>query len=96
MTIRRVTISVPEQVAGRIKKVAGSQSVSAWVTGLIEKHLADAELERQWQKFYRDVGPRREDIRRADTKLKRLLPSRSTPNALVSLECVYVLGCVWS
>jgi hypothetical protein len=72
MTIRRITISVPEQVAGRIKKAAGNQPVSTWVTDLIEEHLDDAELERQWQAFYRDVGPRREDIRQADVKFKRL------------------------
>lgn len=72
MTIRRITISVPEQVAGRIKRAAGNQPVSSWVTDLIEEHLDDAQLERQWQEFYRDVGPRRDDIRRADAKFKRL------------------------
>jgi hypothetical protein len=72
MAIRRITISVPEQTAGRIKKAAGDQPVSAWLTELIDEHLNDAELERQWQAFYRDVRPRREDIRRAETKFNRL------------------------
>jgi len=72
MAIHRITISVPEQVAGRIKKAAGDRAVSAWVTDLIEEHLDDAELERQWQEFYQNVGPRREDVRRAEAKFKRL------------------------
>jgi len=72
MTIRRITISVPEQVAGRIKKAAGDKPVSTWVSDLIEEHLDDAELDRQWQEFYRDVSPRRRDIRRADAIFKRL------------------------
>jgi hypothetical protein len=72
MTVRRITISVPEQVAGRIKKAAGDKPVSTWVTDLIEEHLDDAELDRQWHEFYRDVSPRRQDIRRADAIFKRL------------------------
>ncbi len=72
MSIRRITISVPEEVAGRIKKAAGDRPVSAWVTDLIEGHLDDAELERQWQAFYRDVAPKRDDIRRADAMFNRL------------------------
>ena len=77
MTIRRITISVPERVAERIKKAAGGKPVSTWVTDLVEEHLDDAELERQWEEFYRDVAPKREDIRRADALFKRLTkPSR--------------------
>ncbi|HMJ57242.1 MAG TPA: hypothetical protein VK540_34470 [Polyangiaceae bacterium] len=73
MAIRRITLSVPERVAGRIKKAAGKKPVSAWVTDLIEEHLDDSELERQWQAFYRDVAPRRADIRRADSLFGRLM-----------------------
>jgi len=72
MPIRRITISVPERVAGRIRKAAGKKAVSSWVTELIEEHLDDAELERQWEAFYRDVAPRRADIRRAASIFKRL------------------------
>ena len=72
MTIRRITISVPEQVAGRIKNAAGDQAVSAWVTDLIAEHLDDTELERQWREFYRDVAPKRAEIRRADQMFTRL------------------------
>jgi hypothetical protein len=72
MSIRRITISVAADVAGRIKKAAGNKPVSTWVTDLIEGHLDDAELERQWREFYEDVAPRRDDIRRADAMFKRL------------------------
>lgn len=73
MTIRRITISVPEQVAGRIKQAAGDKPVSAWVTDLIAEHLDDGELERLWKAFYRDVAPTRAEIRRADQMFNRLM-----------------------
>jgi len=72
MSIRRITISVPEAVARRIKKAAGQRPVSTWVTDVIEEHLDDAELERQWQAFYREVSPSREDQRRASALFRRL------------------------
>jgi|RhiMetdeSRZDD1v2_1073273.scaffolds.fasta_scaffold1948236_2 hypothetical protein len=72
MSIRRITISVPEEVASRIKRAAGETPVSTWVTELIEEHLDDTELERQWEAFYRDVSPTREDSRRARAMFKRL------------------------
>jgi hypothetical protein len=72
MTIRRITVSVPEEVAKRIRKAAGRQPVSTWVTNVIDGHLDNDELERQWQAFYRDVAPRREDISKADAKFRRL------------------------
>lgn len=65
MAIKRITISVPEEIAARIKRAAGSMPVSAWVTELVEEHLDDADLERQWQAFYESVHPRPRDKRRA-------------------------------
>jgi hypothetical protein len=65
MTIRRITISVQDSVAKRIKKAAGSKPVSAWVTEVIEEHLDGTELERQWQAFAADVAPRARDERQA-------------------------------
>jgi hypothetical protein len=72
MSIRRITISVPADVAARIKKAAGRTPVSAWVTGIIEDHLEDAELERMWASFYEEVAPRRADVTRANAIFKRL------------------------
>ncbi len=72
MTIRRITISVPDEIAGRIKEAAGEQPVSAWVTDLIAGHLDDTELERLWTEFYEEVAPKRTEIRRADRMFTRL------------------------
>jgi hypothetical protein len=72
MSIRRITISVPEEVAQRIKQAAGTTPVSTWVTDLVEERLDDAELERQWLAFYHDVSPSRADVRRAEATLRRL------------------------
>jgi len=76
MTIKRITVSVPEEVARRIKKAASSKSVSARVTQVVEEHLNDAELERAWEEFYRQVAPNKHAVRRADAFFRRLtMPS---------------------
>jgi hypothetical protein len=72
MSIRRITISVPESVAGRIKRAARSKPVSTWVTDVIEAHLDDEEMERQWRAFYADVGLSPQDERRGDQLFERL------------------------
>lgn len=71
-SIKRITVSVPEEVARRIKQAAGALPVSTWVTDVIEERLDEAELERQWLEFYRDVSPRRADRRRAAAIFDRL------------------------
>jgi hypothetical protein len=76
MSTRRITISVPTKVAARMKKAAGDASVSAWVTGLIEERLNDAELERQWNEFYKSIHFRPEDVRRAEAILRGLRKPR--------------------
>jgi DNA/RNA-binding domain of Phe-tRNA-synthetase-like protein len=72
MSIKRITISVPSDVASRIKKAAGRVPVSAWVTEVIEEHLDDAQLEREWQRFYAEVKPKPQDLRRAAAIFKRV------------------------
>jgi len=76
MSIKRITISVPDDTATRIKKAADGMSVSAWVTEAVEQRLEDAEMERLWREFYRTVRPRRGDIRRADALFERLTGRR--------------------
>ncbi len=76
MQIRRITISVPGEVAARIKKAARGASVSAWVTGVLEERLEDAELERKWKEFYRTVRPTHEDTRQANAIFRRLTKPR--------------------
>ena len=72
MAIRRITISVPEDVARRLKAAAGDTPVSARVTQLIEEHLEEADLQRLWLEFYRDVSPSPADVRRARSMLTRI------------------------
>ena len=72
MTIRRITISVPEAVARKIKRAAGREPVSSWLTDLVEEHLDDRELERAWAEFCRDVAPTRANSKRADAMFARL------------------------
>jgi hypothetical protein len=81
MAIRRITVSVPEKVADRIKKAAGNKPVSTWVTEVIQERLDDEELEREWQEFYRAVSPARADERRADAKFKRLVRGKARRGA---------------
>lgn len=76
MAIRRITISIPEDTASRLKKAAGETPVSSWVTELIEERLDDAELERKWQEFYRAVNPSRKDVKRAEALHGRLTKTR--------------------
>lgn len=72
MSTSRITISVPEEVALRMREAAGDGSLSAWVTGAIEARLDDAEAERLWRAFYESVAPTRADVRRADALFQRL------------------------
>jgi hypothetical protein len=75
MAIARITISVPEEVAKKIRKAAGKKPVSTWVTNVIEERLDDAELDRQWEAFYRDVNPGS----RAEQEAKRILDKLTKP-----------------
>lgn len=82
MTIKRITISVPEETAARIRKAAGGGSVSSWVVHVIEDHLADDdELERQWAEFVQEVAPGDEDKQRAAELFDRLTRTASDEHA---------------
>lgn len=81
MAIKRLTISVPDTLASRIKKAAGKKPVSAWVSDLVEEHLDDTELERQWEAFYREVNPSAKEVRRAGALLDRLTKSSAKRGA---------------
>jgi hypothetical protein len=76
MSIKRITISVPEDLAARIKKAADGMPISAWVTEVVEERLEDGEMERLWRDFYQSVRPGRNDIRRADALFERLTRRR--------------------
>lgn len=76
MSIKRITISVPTSVASRIEAAAGDKPVSAWVADVIEEHLDQAELERQWLELYHEVSPGRAERRRAAAMHERLTRPR--------------------
>jgi hypothetical protein len=71
MSVHRITLSVPEAVAARIKKTAGRVPVSTWVTALIEEHLDERELDEKWQAFYEGVSPKPHDVRKARAIVQR-------------------------
>lgn len=75
MSIRRITISVQEDVARRLKTAAGEKPVSTWVTEILLEHLDDTELERRWAEFYESVSPSAADVRKA----KKLVASLRQP-----------------
>lgn len=72
MAIERVTLSVPREVAARLKKAAGTKPVSAWVTALIEEHLDQAELETQFREFCEDHIATKAERTKAKAILGRL------------------------
>ena len=72
MAIRRLTLSIPEELADRIKQAAGDRPVSAWVTDRLEADLNEAELEQQWIEFYDSLNPTAADRAWVDSALQRL------------------------
>ncbi len=72
MSIRRITISVPEEVAVRIKKAAKGTPVSTWLTDRITEHLDDEALAHLWSEFVRGVAPTTADTRKAEALYARL------------------------
>jgi hypothetical protein len=76
MAIERVTLSVPRSIAARLRKAAGTQPVSAWVTTLIEEHLDQTELEAQFQTFCKQHAPTKVEAAKAEAILLRLRRQR--------------------
>ena len=78
MAAVRITLSVPDELAARIKKAAGEGTVSGWVTHVIEDYLAeDAELERRFDEWLEAQPPADEETkRRVDEVLEKALGIR--------------------
>jgi hypothetical protein len=77
MPIRRITISVPDALADKIKDAAGDTPVSQWVADLIERKLNEEdELEEQWNKFVKALPPDPESEARAAEMFDRLVLGR--------------------
>jgi hypothetical protein len=56
----------------KLKTEAGELSISAFVAGLIQKHLEEVELERLWKAYVDDVGVTADDVATADRVLDKL------------------------
>ncbi len=76
MSSKRITISVPDQIAQRMRKAAGDRPVSTWLADLVEDHLDGRELEARWLAFYEGVNPKPAAVRHADEILRRATKRR--------------------
>jgi hypothetical protein len=81
MAIRRITISVPEELALRIKEAAGDMPVSQYVTEVLEKELDENELEHQWNLFQQSLEVDDDSEARATEMFERLVLSRNRDGA---------------
>ena len=76
MPIARVTISLPVDLARRVKKAAGKKPVSAWLAKLIEDRLSDEEYERLLKEHFTDFPMTRAERRAGDEMFERLVSDR--------------------
>jgi hypothetical protein len=76
MSTRRLTVSVPEATAKKLKRAAVGRSVSSWVTELIEEKLDESGLEQEWRALYAEVDPTPADKKRADAIFAELVRPR--------------------
>jgi hypothetical protein len=77
MAAVRITLSVPEELADRIKQAAGEGTVSGWIVKVIERYLAeDAELERQFDEWLAAHPPSEDDMQYVDDVLEKALGVR--------------------
>ncbi|MGQ0573697.1 MAG: hypothetical protein ACT4RN_05760 [Pseudonocardia sp.] len=82
MATVRITLSVPEELANRIKKSAGEGTVSGWVVNVIENHIAeDAELERQFVEWLEAIPPDEDTMKSVDAAIEQALGPRRARGA---------------
>lgn len=72
MAAVRITLSVPDELAARIKKSAGEGTVSGWVVKVIEEYFAEGEeLELLFDEWLKE-HPVDEDIaRQVDAEIEK-------------------------
>jgi Arc/MetJ-type ribon-helix-helix transcriptional regulator len=73
MATKRITVSVPAEVATRIKRAAGqSHSVSEWVTNAVTRTLEEEDLTRRFLEFCDSVEASSSDEKRARQSFDRI------------------------
>ncbi|RCV56174.1 hypothetical protein [Marinitenerispora sediminis] len=85
MAIKRLTISIPEELMEKIKEAAGDQSVSSWVAELLERRLEEQRGDRLWMDMVAESQARRspevqaelDDFLAGVDELERRLEGRS-------------------
>jgi hypothetical protein len=81
MTITRVTISMPSDLARKVKKAAGKKPVSAWLTELVEERLSEDALEALWKEHFHDVAMSAAERRAGDALFERTTKPRRRKRA---------------
>lgn len=81
MAIKRITISLPDELAERLKAAAGDKPVSTWVTELIEHELEQEHLDQLWEDYMAEVGTDPEAAEYAKRVIESALQSGSKKGA---------------
>jgi hypothetical protein len=77
MAAVRITLSVPDELAARIKKAAGDGTVSGWVVKVIEEWFdEDEELERQFDEWLEAHPVDEETQREVNAEIEKALATR--------------------
>jgi Arc/MetJ-type ribon-helix-helix transcriptional regulator len=73
MATKRITVSVPAEVATRIKRAAGRRhSVSEWVTNAVTRTLEEEDVTRRFLEFCDGVNASSSDEKRAEESFGRI------------------------
>ena len=78
MTTKRVTVSLPAELAARVTAAAAGRSVSAYVAEVLGERLDSSDLDEAWRAYVADVGVSDSDIAAADAVLDGLTAGPST------------------
>ena len=84
MATKRITVSVPADVATRIRQAAGrTHSVSEWVTKAVTRSLEEEDVQRRFLEFCDAVEVTASDIRRVNASFDQITQtsSRADPRA---------------
>lgn len=82
MATKRITVSVPAEIATRIKQAAGrSRSVSEWVTNAVTRTLEEEDLKRRFLEYCDSVKATPEQERQAKASFDRITQSKRGKSA---------------